>query len=342
MTAMKAMMVACLLVASCAAEWKPVTVPAKAGFRGLSAASAGVVWITGTQGTVLRTTDGGTTWSLLPVAGAEKLDFRGVRAFDDRNAILMSSGKAEDGAARIYRTTDGGAHWQLVLEGKNAGVFFDAIAFWDRRHGIVLSDPVNGRFVLFTTADGGATWQRVPPERLPAALENEGAFAASNSCLVVGSQRRVWFATGGANTARVFRSSDRGTTWSVSETPMHPANASSGIFSLAFRDAQSGIAVGGDYANPGNSPTPNILLTSDGGKTWHDGGASDPAGLFFSAAAYAPETNEVWIAGSRGLNVWRNGAWHKEAAGNFNAITFVDSHHGWAVGPDGLVMRWGR
>ena len=114
------------------------------------------------------------------------------------------------------------------------GVIYHAHArFWDRKHGIVLSDPLEGKFVLFTTDDGGLTWKQVPPAALPAALPNEGAFAASNSCLVVQGKSNVWFATGGTKVARVFTSNDRGKTWRVTETPMHPANASSGIFSLA-------------------------------------------------------------------------------------------------------------
>src|SRR5262249_30613636 len=160
-------------------------------------------------------------------------------------AVIMSSGNAEDAQARIYRTGDGGESWKLVYEQKTRGVFFDAIAFWDRQHGIVVSDPVDGHFALFTTDDGGASWSDVPSAGMPPALPKEGAFAASNSCLTVEGESNVWFVTGGASVARVFRSTDRGKTWKVAETAMHPANASTGLFSVAFRDARNGVAVGG-------------------------------------------------------------------------------------------------
>jgi photosystem II stability/assembly factor-like uncharacterized protein len=268
--------------------WQKLDVATTASFRGLSAVSASVVWASGTNGTIIRTTDGGATWSIHTVAGAEKLDFRGIRAFDANTAVIMSSGNAEDGQARIYRTTDGGENWNRVFEQKTRGIFFDAIAFWDRDRGIVVSDPVDGRFALFTTEDAGIIWKQTPPENIPAALPNEGAFAASNSCLTVEGKNNAWFITGGASVARVFQSHDGGKSWRVSETPMHPGNASSGLFSIAFRDAQNGIAVGGDYANPTASPGPVIFQTSDGGTTWHAAPPTDPPGLFLSSVTFKP------------------------------------------------------
>jgi photosystem II stability/assembly factor-like uncharacterized protein len=327
--------------------WQKLDVPTTASFRGLSAVSASTIWASGTDGTIIRTIDGGATWSIHRVAGAEKLDFRGIHAFDANIAVIMSSGNAEDGQARIFRTTDGGENWKLVYEQKTHGVFFDAIAFWDHNRGIVVSDPVDGRFALFTTEDSGATWKQISPENIPAALPNEGAFAASNSCLTVEGTRNAWFVTGGANVARVFRSTDRGKSWQVSETPMHPGNASSGLFSIAFSDAKSGIAVGGDYAHPSDSPGPVIFLTTDGGATWNAGPATDPPGLFFSAVTYRPVLSgaksndaEVVATGTGGINSLRaNGKWTRESEENTNAVAFAAHNVGWAVGPKGTVLH---
>ena len=333
-------------------QWQPISVPTTASLRGLSVVDDNTVWASGTDGTVIRTTDSGKTWSVLAVPQADKLDFRGIRAFDASTAVIMSSGPAEQGQARVSRTTDAGKHWMLVLEEKTTGAFFDAIAFWDAQHGILVGDPVDGHFMLYTTKDSGLTWQRVPSDKLPPALEKEGAFAASNSCLTVQGDSNVWFATGGASVARVFRSTDRGQTWQVAETPLHPANASTGIFSLAFRDAQRGVTVGGDYAHPTNSPAPNILTTVDGGRSWQSAGPSDPPGLFFSGVAdmpfddnspsSEPLSREIrWAVGSNGMNsmTWAR-KWSRKNVNNFNAVAFPSRQVGWAVGPKGGVARW--
>jgi photosystem II stability/assembly factor-like uncharacterized protein len=326
------------------AQWEKVNVSTTASLRGLSVVSADVVWASGTGGTVIRTVDGGTHWSVLTVPGAEKLDFRGIHAFDESNAVIISSGPAEKGEARIYRTVDGGATWRQVFEEKRTGVFFDAIAFWNREHGIVLSDPVDGKFVLFTTADGGTTWKQASPAALPLALPKEGAFAASNSCLTVWGSKNVWFGTGGGKIARVFHSSDRGQTWTVSDTPMHPSNDSSGLFSLAFWDSKKGIAAGGDYAHPESSNLPNLLLTSDGGKTWTTGAATEPPGLYLSSIAsfWGHGKDSLVAVGSRGAWIAEGGSnWIKEISFNLNTVgaTGGQSPTIWAVGPNGVVIR---
>ena len=169
-----------------------------------------MVWASGTSGTYLETTDGGATWRVAVVPGAEQLDFRGVHGVDDRTAYLLSSGSGDK--SRIYKTTDGGSHWVLQFTNPDPKGFFDALAFWNARHGVAIGDPVDGRFVILTTGDGGGHWVR---QEGPAALPNEGAFAASNSCLTLMGTREIWFATGGPGAARVFHSRDAGRTWTV-------------------------------------------------------------------------------------------------------------------------------
>jgi photosystem II stability/assembly factor-like uncharacterized protein len=333
-------------IASTQAQWRKVPVPTTASLRGLSAAS-GTVWASGTQGTVIRSGDDGKTWSVMTVPGAEKLDFRGIHAFDANSAVMISSGPAQEGQARIYHTSDGGKSWTQVYQEKTPGVFFDAIAFWDRKHGIVLSDPVEGHFALFITGDGGVTWTPLHSPAMPPALANEGAFAASNSCLTVQGEGNVWFSTGGAQVARVFHSNDRGRTWSVAETPLHPKNASSGIFSLGFQDDKIGVAAGGDYAHPESSDLSNLLLTSDGGRTWRAAYPTDPAGLYLSSVTFFPPrpkipAGPIRAAGITGLyfgSITEPGtSWARESVENLNTIIY-DKNGSWAVGPKGTVLR---
>src|SRR5260221_2509338 len=128
-TIMKLILAALLLIASMHAQWQKIPVATSASLRGLDVVNAKVIWASGTEGTVIRTVDAGKTWSVITVAGAEKLDFRGIKAFDANTAGIISSGPAEKGQAKIFRTTDGGKSWKLAFEEKRAGIFFDAVAF---------------------------------------------------------------------------------------------------------------------------------------------------------------------------------------------------------------------
>lgn len=332
--------------------------------RGLSAPNDQVVWVSGTRGTFIRTADGGKTWRAGTVPGTSALDFRDVHAFGPRSACLLSIGPGEQ--SRIYKTTDGKT-WSASYVNNDPQGFLDAIAFWDADHGLALGDPVQGKFVILTTDDAGATWSRTPVEGMPAALQGEGAFAASGTCLVVGGETDAWFATGGAHVARVFRSTDRGRTWTAHDTPVDARTLSSGIFSLAFHDRRHGIAVGGDYKNVTYKPGPAargaggrardaaatalpnramVALTDDGGRTWRPPTGPGTAG-YRSAVAYVPGTKgpTVVAVGPAGSDVSRDGGEHWSELSlreGFNAVQFVGPRTGWAVGDLGAIARFDR
>ena len=328
-----------LPLSTAAAQWRPQSSGTDAEFRGLSVVNANVAWVSGTRGRFGRSVNGGRTWQVDSVRGAAALDFRAVHALDARTAWVMSAGEAEQGRARIYKTSDGGASWSLVYSTEQKGVFLDAIAFWDARHGIAMSDPIDGRLFLLLTDDGGKTWQRVPPERLPPTLAGEAAFAASGSCLTVFGSSSVWIGTGGGAKARVFRSADRGRTWNVAETPVQAGSASSGIFSVAFRDARHGIAVGGDYREA-KGASPNVALTDDGGRTWRLAKGPLPGG-YLSAVSFAGGSRvvAVGLAGTA-VSADRGESWAFVDTVAYNSVRFVSATIGWAAGPRGRIARW--
>ena len=279
---MKICSVVLLLCALATAQMTVQKSNTEENLRGISAVSQAVVWASGTHGTYLRTVDGGTTWVVGHVPGAELLDFRDVEAFSADEAYLLAAGPGEQ--SRVYKTTDGGKNWTLQLTNHDPKGFFDCMAFWDHEHGIGVGDPVNGKFQLIKTENGGKDWKAIPATNLPPAIEGEGAFAASGTCIAVQGKKNVWFVTGGA-AARVFRSTDRGDTWSVGDTPIVHGPPSAGIFSVAFRDAMNGIVVGGDYKNP-DKDVASVAKTSDGGKTWTL--APIKPQRYFSAVAFDP------------------------------------------------------
>jgi photosystem II stability/assembly factor-like uncharacterized protein len=332
---MKVLPALCFTASLLAQTWAPQVVTTRASLRGVSAVDARTAFASGSGGTWLVTTDSGITWHAAQVPGAETLDFRGIRAIDARTIFLMSAGSGDK--SRIYRTRDAGAHWTLLFTNPAPQGFFDAIAFWDAQHGIVVGDALDGRAEVLTTDDGGATWQRRSP---PAALPNEGSFAASNTCLTLLGRRDAWFATGGPGAARVFHSRDRGRSWTVATTPIRNDGPSAGIFSLAFRDSRHGVAVGGDYSKD-SEDRQNITLTSDGGRTWAAPPNAGPTG-FRSAVAWLPG-RKLWIVtGTSGSDVSRNNGktWKLFDSGSYHAMSFVPSGDGWAVGPQGRIARF--
>ena len=316
------------------AQWQQQTIATNADFRGLCAVSPKVAWASGTKGTYGRTADGGKTWTAHVVPGAEKLDFRDVEAFGETTAYLLSAGPGEQ--SRVYKTVDGGKSWTLQFKASDPDAFFDAMAFWDAQNGIALGDPVKGHFQLIVTADGGAHWRQLPEKDLPPALPKEGAFAASGTCLVTHGTQDVWFCTGGAKTARVMYSHDRGQHWHASETPIQAGIESAGIFSIAFRDRNHGIIVGGDYRKP-NDAGATAAVTADGGKSWT---LIDKPFPFHSGVAWAKDR---WIAvGTTGSHVSLDDGitWKLLDRQNYNSVAFTPSGEGWAVGPKGRIASW--
>lgn len=330
---MKLSLVLFTITLASAQSWTPQSSSTTAAFRGIHAVNAQIVWVGGTAGTYVTTKDGGVTWRAAQVPGAERLDFRAVWAFDANAAYLLSIGTG--GQSRIYQTSDAGAHWKLVFTNPDPKGFFDGIAFWDRGHGIVAGDAVDGRTTIFTTSDAGATWQRQPS---PEAIGNEGAFAASNTSLAPRGAHEVWF---GTTAARVLHSADNGRTWTAAATPIRHDGPGAGIFSVAFSGRRYGIAVGGDYTKPAESRD-NIASTIDGGKTWTTPPGTPPAG-FRSAVAWLPGTHSWIVTGTSGSGVSTdNGVnWKQFDSTAYNAVAFVSSAAGWAVGPRGRIAKWG-
>jgi photosystem II stability/assembly factor-like uncharacterized protein len=337
---MKYLVLAAVILGLCGSiasgQWRVQAVDTRADLRGLCVVSPKVAWVSGTGGTYARTTDRGKTWSVGTVPGAEKLDFRDVKAFGEATAYLLSAGPGD--ASRIYKTTDGGKSWVMQFQCADPAAFFDAIAFWDESNGIALGDPVKGQFQLIVTADGGASWKPLAAKTLPPALPGEGAFAASGTCLVTHGEKDVWFVTGGAKSARVYRSKDRGQTWQVSDTPVAAGAESAGIFSIALRDEDHGLIVGGDYRRP-NEVGATAAITSDGGKTWRP---LDKRLPFRSAVAWAKDR---WVTvGTSGSHAsLDDGAtWKPLDRENYNSVGFTPTGEGWAVGPKGRIARFAK
>ena len=324
-----------------AGGWSPVNSGTNAEFRGLSVVSPTVVWASGTRGRYARSIDGGRSWSVDSIPGTSALDFRDIFASSATRAWAMSAGPAEQNQAQIFRTDDG-SRWTRQLAYRDSGVFLDALAFWDDQHGIAMSDPVGGRLFILVTDDGGVTWTRVDTRSAPAVLPGEAAFAASGTCLAVQGATNVWIGTGGGARSRVFRSTDRGRTWNVAETPVSAGTSASGIFSVAFDDAQHGVVVGGDYTKA-KGLSNNVALSDDGGRTWRLARGPLPQG-YMSGVAYVPGLKGRSLVavglGGTARSDDRGESWSMIDSVGYNSVAFASPTAGWAVGPRGRIARW--
>jgi photosystem II stability/assembly factor-like uncharacterized protein len=317
-------------------HWEPQQSGVTARLRGVSAVSERVAWASGSSGTVLRTADGGTTWTKLTAPDSASLDFRDIDAISATTAYILSIGNGP--ASRIYKTIDAGATWQLQFTNQDPKGFFDAMAFWDERRGLVMGDSIDGRFDILRTQDSGRTWGRIPAASLPPALPNEGAFAGSGTNVAVFPGGHAWIGTGAAGRCRVLHTRDYGMTWTIADTPV-AGSASAGIFSVAFRDPRHVMAVGGDYRKEKEAVN-NAAISIDGGASW-----KPIAGLsgFRSVVAHVPGSPASWIAvGPQGADITADDgrSWTPIEGDGYHAFAFARTGRGgWGVGERGRIGR---
>ncbi len=323
-----------------AQSWKVVTSGLDTNLRGVSIARAAgktdvsspVVWASGSNGVILRSLDDGKTWQRLHVGGGDAMDFRGIVAFNSTMAYVMSSGEGE--RSRIYKTTDGGETWKLQYTDDRKELFLDTIACVSETHCFAFGDPVGGKFLLLTTTDG-EHWNPFSSGNMPAALPGEGAFAASNTCLLLAGQE-IFFGTGGP-AARVFHSRDSGRNWTVSETPVAHGKASSGIFSLALWRGKDVVVVGGDYQDPKGASSV-AAYSLDEIQTWQLS-KQQPGGY---RSGVASNSLSIFAVGPNGEDSSEDGGvhWKHTDSLNLNAVAILDIWNGWAVGPNGTIARF--
>jgi photosystem II stability/assembly factor-like uncharacterized protein len=332
-----------------AAQWIDLHSGTTSGLRGIDATAKGVVWASGADGTILRSVDEGTTWNKCAVPqGAAKLDFRGVQASDPETAVVMSSGKGD--LSRIYKTVDGCKTWKLVFTNPDASGFFDAIRHVTGKQFYLLGDPVDGKFAMFFSQDGGDSWFATDDPGLDAP-PGASAFAASNSALA-SLGPFLAFGTGGTSGAAVYTTYAKCATGKSDETcplawrrvavPVGVATASGGVFSVAGRTttAMNGkltviwVAVGGDFSQSGSSSN-TAALSTDGGATW-TAATQGPAG-YRSALTYSAANWLTVGPGGTDLSVDNGKTWKPVPgeAGGWNAVSMP-----FAVGPNGRIGHW--
>jgi hypothetical protein len=353
--------------------WQMQDSGTKASLRGIDSVDGQVVWASGSEGTVLKTIDGGAHWQKCAVPDAAtdgaKLDFRGVQAWDSASAIVMASGPGEK--SRLYKTEDGCATWTLLYKNPDSPEgFFDS--FWLNGfygEGMLLGDPVKGVFTVFETEDGGQTWKRDARKGLSLHGDSLAAFAASNSSIARGGDKYIaGFVTGGKTGAVLYKSwipphfetlslhlkhtEKADPDWSTITLPLAGGSDAAGAFSIGYRVTEDStaevllkggegghrknwrfVAVGGDYSKP-NETTGTAARSEDDGRHWTAAG-TPPHG--YRSAVQWDEVAKVWIAvGTNGSDISRDEGrtWKPLDNGDWSAISLP-----FVVGPKGRIAQ---
>jgi hypothetical protein len=362
-----------MLLSACSgsAQWDLEESRSTANLRGIHNLGGGIAWASGSNGTVLRTTDDGAHWQKCATPpGAGELDFRGIQAFDQDTAIVMSSGQGN--LSRLYKTADGCQTWELTFTNPDPDGFWDAIQFTSRDYqripgecfGVLLGDPVANHFSLFLTFDCGETWER--QKTLPKALPGEGAFAASNSSLYLGGFADRSFVTGGPSGARqmgfmtyvddIMPEGQRPANpslfqinrWFTDKLPVvHPSN-SAGAFSMGWAEGHGPVVVGGDYLHPDRHDQTAWYwdLDPDHSLSGFKLAKTPPHG-FRSAVAYDASTRTWITVGPNGTDISTDDGrtWHPlrpdpkkgdapDADSKWNALSLP-----FVVGPSGRIGK---
>jgi photosystem II stability/assembly factor-like uncharacterized protein len=231
--------------------------------RGLSVVTDNIIWVSGNNGTVGKSSNGGKTWKWLSVKGFEKRDFRDIEAFDANTAIIMCVAEP----AYILKTADGGETWKVVFENKSKGMFLDAMDFVGNDYGIVVGDPIDKNIFIAETYNGGNTWMELATDnKRPVADSGEAFFAASGSNIRLCIDKRYYMVSGGRKSRLINNTESR-------SLPIIQGQEATGANSIDIYDNGNGkgsnlfVVVGGDFNNDSSS-IKNCFVSTDGGTSW--------------------------------------------------------------------------
>ncbi len=276
-----------------------------------------------------RTADGGTTWQTGEIPLGTVPFLANISAID-ANTAWMCGLDAGGGGAKVLKTNDGGTTWE-----HQATAAFDPAASWvnfvhfrSPAAGVVMGDPRDGYFEIYTTANGGDLWFRVPESNIDEPLAGE--FGYNGAFDVVGNN--YWFAT---NMGRVYRSTNGGTTWTAHQTTLPDG------FFIAFSDVNNGLLAQVTTFDCSTTPPTygfSMSRTSDGGLTWSDATPADND-FAITALRYVKGTPNVVMTLresnlSGGYFTWvsldHGATWAAVSNGqNVGWMDFVDGNTGW-------------
>jgi len=278
-----------------------------------------VVWTAGTNGGVFRTTNGGADWTSV---GGGTIGSDGVSAIEPLDANTAFASTSSSTATKIFKTTNGGANWSLVFN--QTGGFISGIQMKSALEGYAVGSPVGGKWTILNTTDAGNTWTRLSSE--PTQIGNEQGLL---SVQLLGNT--IWF---GTTSAKVYRSTDLGVTWTSAST------SGSFVYGLHFNSPTLGLTgfTGGVLNLSTNSGT-SWDTTHSTGTTRIVTGISGLGNEFWATIgaqiAYTNTNGQTWSFSSPGftgiVSLWA-----------VSMAPLSTNVNGWAVGEDGIILHYSR
>lgn len=208
-----------------------------------------------------RSIDGGNTWipgTINLGTSQTLLNISSIHAISATTAwVTAYSDNGNTVLGGVWKTIDSGLTWTkqtTALFNDAANSFPNLVYFWDANNGFCQGDPTGGYFELYTTTNGGTTWTRVPSANIPAPLSGEYGYVHNYDVVA----NTIWY---GTNKGRIFKSTDMGLNWTVTQSPItdFAGTASSGTYS--FTDVNNGLLLKA-------GTVPLLYKTINGGTTW--------------------------------------------------------------------------
>jgi photosystem II stability/assembly factor-like uncharacterized protein len=296
-------------------------------FRGLSVPSDNVIWVSGTKGTVGRSTDAGKTWEFIAVPNMQTRDFRDIHAFDAMNAIVLSV----DSPGYLLKTVDGGKTWKTIFTDTSKGVFFDAMDFNSKRKGVMVGDPINNQpYILEIDFDN----EKIEREKTKLTFsDGEAFFAASGTNIQMLKKNGDDFLMVTGGKASRFGNDDK-----LTSVPITQGKETSGANSIAIRDKKNMIIAGGDFGDEKNS-TANCFYTMDGGKTWI---APNTAPVGYKSCVIYITKEKLVACGTTGVDVSEDGGknWRQISKTSFQTVQkAAEGNAVYLSGPRGRIAK---
>jgi hypothetical protein len=317
-----------------AQQIKILTTSEKVSLRGLSVVNDNIIWASGSNGKIARSTDGGKNFEWVTVKGYEQRDFRDIEAFDVNTALIMGV----DSPAIILKTKDGGKSWSEVFRDNRTGMFLDAMDFDDNGNGMVVGDPIDGKLFIATTATHGDKWRVLNLEDNQYSVpRGEALFAASGTNIkIMGNKYKpfICFVTGGIDSRLFINGSP------VGLSIIH-GQASQGANSVAVDPTMKKIViVGGDFNNDKLSENNIELFTIDGERLLNAPAQTPPHG-YRSCVAFLTPTVLI-TCGITGVDISTDGGlnWKLISNESFNVCAKAKNGHAvFLAGKDGRIAK---